>query len=84
MEHPIERLSRYSSSPEPPSKPIGDFYVFSIRIARYVTSDLSPATIVLVMFWDEFKILSQWASKATLSFGFSQTNAAILIASGSS
>src|SRR6476620_2537629 len=65
VEHPIERLSRYSSSPEPPSKPIGDFYVFSIRIARYVTSDLSPATIVLVMFWDEFKILSQWASKAT-------------------
>src|ERR1700758_5306375 len=45
VEHPLERLSRYSSSP------------------------------------DEFKILSQWASKATLSFGSLQTNAAILIAS---
>src|SRR5262249_504722 len=40
-EHPIERLSRWSSSPEPSSKPIGDFCVFSMRIARYVTSDLS-------------------------------------------
>src|ERR1700757_3313755 len=39
--HPLERLSRYSSSPDLPSKPIGDFHVFSMRIARYVTSDLS-------------------------------------------
>jgi len=41
VEHPLERLRRYSSSPKLPSKPIGDFHVFSIRKASYVTSDLS-------------------------------------------
>jgi hypothetical protein len=35
-------LSRQSFSPELPSKPIRDFHVFSIRITRDVTSDLSP------------------------------------------
>jgi hypothetical protein len=54
LEHPLERLSRQSSSPELPSKPIGDFQVFSIRIARDVTSDLSlghdrPAAVLLRM-----------------------------------
>jgi len=37
----MERLSGYSFSPELPAKPIGDFHVFSIRKAAYVTSDLS-------------------------------------------
>src|SRR5712675_2295789 len=41
VEHPIERLSCYSFSPELPAKPIGDFHFFSIRKARYVTSNLS-------------------------------------------
>lgn len=40
-EHGIERLSRQSSSPELRSKPMGDFHVFSMRIARNVTGDLS-------------------------------------------
>lgn len=41
VEHPVERLRRKSSSPELSSKPIGYFYVSSMRIARNVTGDLS-------------------------------------------
>ena len=41
VEHPVEGLSGYSFSPELPPKPIGDFHVFSIRKAAYITGDLS-------------------------------------------